>query len=386
MPLLVLELDEVALDKYLAHGNDELLVRHVGVELQEADLLIQEELHLHLLLLLLLGRLEGLEAIDLIHHLLDILVKPLDLLLRLEAQLLLGGHRLLQGLAQLLLRLQLLDQVLALLPLALEVAEDVQAGLAFRIELLPEGGLLAPLCGQLLLELLHVLLAAEVLVHDVPRFLLFIPQLAHRVTVGLLLIIQLGAQLLDGVEASLELREEVLPGPRKLRLQHGLLSLRVLQLHGEAAALVLLLSRLLLELAAGHLALLQQSLQGIDVPAGSRELALQRLPVLPLPLELCFEGQPHPLLLQQLALHLLPRLLLRLQQLLQVAARALLLLQLRLHVHAQLLLRLQPLLEIHLHPQLAEDLRVLGHLPPVLHAVLDPLVVHDLQALSLQLE
>ena len=45
---------------------------------------------------------------------LDVLVEALNLLFRLEAQLLLGGHGLLQRLPQPLLRLQLLDQMLAL--------------------------------------------------------------------------------------------------------------------------------------------------------------------------------------------------------------------------------------------------------------------------------
>ena len=152
--LLVLELDDVRLDENLAHCDDELLVRHVWVEFEEADLLVEEKLDLHHVHILPLRGLKRLQSVDLVHHLLHVLVEALDLLLGLEAQLLLCGHRFLQRLAQLLLGLKLTNEVLALLSLALEVAEDVQARLALCVELLRQRGLVLALLLDSLAQLL----------------------------------------------------------------------------------------------------------------------------------------------------------------------------------------------------------------------------------------
>ena len=113
---------------------------------------------------------------------------------------------------------------------------------------------------------------------------------------------------------------------------------------------------------------------------------LQRLPILPLPLKLRPKLNPIRLLLHQLLLHLLPRALLLLQQLLQIPPAPLLFLKLCLDVHPKLLLRVQPLLEINLHPELPVHLGFLRHLPPVLRAVFDPPMIHNLQRLSLEFE
>ena len=161
--ILVLESNDVRLDENLPHGDDELLVRHVGVHLQETNILLQEELDVHLVVVRLLRGLERLEAIDLVHHLLDVLVQPLNLLLRLESQLFLGAHRLLQGLSQLLLSLQLLDEVLALLALRLEIGKDVQTALTLRLQLLLQRRLLPSLRRELILQLFDVLLSLQVL-------------------------------------------------------------------------------------------------------------------------------------------------------------------------------------------------------------------------------
>ena len=276
--------------------------------------------------------------------------------------------------------------MLALLALGLEVGQNVQAALALGFELFLQRGFIPALRSELVLKLLHVLLALHsFLLRRLVRRALGV-QLGHSITVRLGLVVQFRAQLLDRVQARLELRQQILSASAELRLQRGLLPPHVLHLAHHSSALLLRGQQLLLLFPAARLRLLQQRLQRVDVRPASAELVLQRLAVLALTVELRAQSHAVRLLLHQLLLHLLPRLLLRLKELLQVPPAALLLLELRLDVHSQLLLGVEALLEVHLDAQFPVRLRLLGHAPPRFRAVLDPAVVHDLQRLPLQLE
>ena len=91
----VFKLDRVRLDEHLAHGDDELFERHVWFELEESNVVVQEEFHLNLFRFVHLGRFKRLQAIDFVHHLLNVFVEALNLFLGAHAQLFLCAHGLL---------------------------------------------------------------------------------------------------------------------------------------------------------------------------------------------------------------------------------------------------------------------------------------------------